>query len=221
MASEFHGFLVISWSVPAKALKKAFLLRHTPDRNSLTIESMDETADPSHITPMEQDPNHSFWLLTSALRMFMKSHSNGTSQSQAGRRIFAESKCDPWKGRDGIWFVPFGVLVLKGGGFWSALGFFWHCSGRLPISTELPDMTSDTESYMRLQEVYQKKSADDVTHVASFAKRIAMDRGLEAPSETAVKHFCHHAAYLRVIRYDIPVPCTEEKDSNNRAHHTA
>ena len=74
----------------------------------------------------------------------------------------------------------------------------------LPVTGQLPDMTSTTELYVRLQECYTRKSESDVARVTE--KAMALFRGSEPSEEVeprkfedAVRRMCMHARSLQRI----------------------
>jgi amyloid beta precursor protein binding protein 1 len=84
--------------------------------------------------------------------------------------------------------------------------------GQLPLSGALPDMTSATEPYIRLQEIYRKKAAADTAAVYARVQALVLgvcggDAGGEAygarmallPTEE-VTAFCKNAHDIRVLR---------------------
>ena len=76
----------------------------------------------------------------------------------------------------------------------------------LPVTGQLPDMTSTTELYVRLQECYTRKSESDIARVTDRA--LSLFRGSE-PSEgieprkfeDAVRRMCMHARSLQRIEF--------------------
>uniref|UniRef100_A0A5S6Q0R0 NEDD8-activating enzyme E1 regulatory subunit n=1 Tax=Trichuris muris TaxID=70415 RepID=A0A5S6Q0R0_TRIMR len=76
--------------------------------------------------------------------------------------------------------------------------------GRLPLRGSLPDMSSDTELYIRLQNIYKDKAQSDAQIVHNKVSKFVAQLG---PSEDAphitfeeTKRFCRSAACLRVIK---------------------
>eukprot|EP00189_Rhodosorus_marinus_P012350 CAMPEP_0184745742 /NCGR_PEP_ID=MMETSP0315-20130426/8424_1 /TAXON_ID=101924 /ORGANISM="Rhodosorus marinus, Strain UTEX LB 2760" /LENGTH=528 /DNA_ID=CAMNT_0027218067 /DNA_START=149 /DNA_END=1735 /DNA_ORIENTATION=+ len=87
--------------------------------------------------------------------------------------------------------------------FWlfvASVRMFIEEEGRLPVSGKLPDMTSDTESYVGLQRIYQCKSRKDSERIASYVDRIAHKTRTETMSATQVQYFTNLAPYLSVQR---------------------
>lgn len=75
--------------------------------------------------------------------------------------------------------------------------------GELPLSAELPDMTSTTAQYMALQRLYKAKAEADAGEV--WARVQALVAGAGAPAsvidEAYVREGCRHARFLAVFRY--------------------
>ena len=76
-------------------------------------------------------------------------------------------------------------------------------TGHLPLEGSLPDMTSFTEYYLSLQEIYQNKAMTDAKEVHTIVKRKLGEIGRESDSISIndVKHICKHARCLNVIRH--------------------
>lgn len=90
--------------------------------------------------------------------------------------------------------------------FWiiaAALARFVREAGTLPLLGTIPDMTSDTDSYVSLVAVYRKRAAADATAVFAHASAIAHNLGYPDGAVTldAVKRVCKNAPYLRWVRY--------------------
>ncbi|ODQ79646.1 hypothetical protein BABINDRAFT_162022 [Babjeviella inositovora NRRL Y-12698] len=88
--------------------------------------------------------------------------------------------------------------------FWvlvSALRLFQKEAGTLPLSGVLPDMASDTASYVRLQDIYRAKARLDrlrfKKHVAAVL--LSLEEGGEVSDEVA-ETFCKNARTLFVAR---------------------
>ncbi|GAB0493081.1 hypothetical protein MMPV_004353 [Pyropia vietnamensis] len=132
------------------------------------------------------------------------------------------------------WASGADALAADAASFWlhaAALREFVAANdGRLPLAGALPDMTSDTASYVALQTVYSDRARADAEQVAAAAAALAprrpvaaarrrppsavrgrsVDAGwgsnttqpvLPAWDEASVKAFCRHAAAVRVLRY--------------------
>ena len=72
----------------------------------------------------------------------------------------------------------------------------------LPLSGALPDMFSDTESFIKLQTMYKDRADADAEIV--FEKVQELYRYLGLPREhvklSEVKHYCRNAAFLTCIQ---------------------
>lgn len=123
---------------------------------------------------------------------------------------------------------PFWILL-------SALKDFVAETGHLPLAGSLPDMTSDSESYMRLQQVYRKEAASQAEKVMLHVERILQAIGRDEPlivkkivkpSPTSsparpedcitpedVYLFCKTSPYLRVIQ----TPSLQHQLSDHRS----
>ncbi|XP_031090485.1 NEDD8-activating enzyme E1 regulatory subunit AXR1-like [Ipomoea triloba] len=76
-------------------------------------------------------------------------------------------------------------------------------NGEVPLEGSIPDMTSSTELYVNLQNVYQAKAEADFLaieqRVRDILKRIGRDPG--SISKASIKSFCKNARKLAVCRY--------------------
>jgi len=73
--------------------------------------------------------------------------------------------------------------------------------GLLPLMGSIPDMTSDTQTYIALQEVYQKRAQDDIAAVSRYvAANLASVGRSDSISQEEIKLFCKNALYLRLVR---------------------
>lgn len=98
--------------------------------------------------------------------------------------------------------------------------FVQNCPyGLLPLRGSIPDMTSDSERYIQLQQVYREQAATDIITVTQHVHQLLEVMGKEElmnresrsqPSspqkpqdgitENDIKTFCKNAWYLRVVR---------------------
>lgn len=92
--------------------------------------------------------------------------------------------------------------------FWllaAALGRFVEKegNGRLPLEGSIPDMTSTTEFYLKLQRIYQDKARADAEAVLGHARSILVEAGVspESIQYDTVRVFCKNAHHLSVTRY--------------------
>src|SRR5690349_11338478 len=88
---------------------------------------------------------------------------------------------------------------------------FVQTEGCLPLSGTVPDMHADTDSYVRMQNVYRTKARHDVdtvkTHLATILE--AIGRPADHIPHEEVERFCRNASCLKVLRYR---PLREEYD---------
>ncbi|ESO03022.1 hypothetical protein HELRODRAFT_112383 [Helobdella robusta] len=92
---------------------------------------------------------------------------------------------------------PFWILLR-------ALKSFVDCEGKgnFPVRGTIPDMTSDTESYIKLQQVYRDQAQLDQqclsTHLSELLQNIG--RPDDCITEEDVSLFCKNASNLRLMR---------------------
>lgn len=72
----------------------------------------------------------------------------------------------------------------------------------LPVRGSLPDMAADTDSFITLQQIYQKQAQSQAEAVHRRATQLARSLGQSQDfiSEADVRLLCKHAAELHVIR---------------------
>ncbi|CAO3595125.1 unnamed protein product [Absidia cylindrospora] len=75
--------------------------------------------------------------------------------------------------------------------------------GQLPLSGKLPDMKSDTKSYVGLQNAYRQKALEDLQHITQRVN-VLLDK-FNIENETlppdAIETFCKNAAHIKLIDY--------------------
>lgn len=83
-----------------------------------------------------------------------------------------------------------------------ALKEFVDEHGVLVLRGSIPDMASDSDSYMNLQRVYKQKARDDASVIASRVQELLALVGKPADtiSEAEISLLCKNAAFLRVVR---------------------
>ncbi|XP_044760074.1 NEDD8-activating enzyme E1 regulatory subunit isoform X2 [Coccinella septempunctata] len=96
-------------------------------------------------------------------------------------------------------------LTQKSRPFWimcTALREFVETEGALPVRGTLPDMASDSESYITLQQIYQRKAQAQAESIYRRSCQIARNVGMhqDSISEQEVKLFCKHSSELFVMR---------------------
>lgn len=70
----------------------------------------------------------------------------------------------------------------------------------LPVQGSLPDMTSDSERYIRLQNIYRNRASKDAQRLFDIACQLRKQHNVDV--EVTLKDaqlFCKNAAFLRVI----------------------
>merc|ERR1719247_157573 len=88
-------------------------------------------------------------------------------------------------------------------GFWvaaKAVAQFVKATGKLPLAGALPDMTADTDSYVQLQTLFQKRAEEDSAAVQASAQGIATAAGVALDAEL-VTRFCRHAQEVELFRF--------------------
>ncbi|XP_022986290.1 NEDD8-activating enzyme E1 regulatory subunit AXR1 [Cucurbita maxima] len=75
--------------------------------------------------------------------------------------------------------------------------------GEAPMEGSIPDMTSSTEHYVNLQNIYQAKAEADFMLIEERARNILKKIGRDpnSISKTTIKGFCKNARKLKVCRY--------------------
>lgn len=96
-------------------------------------------------------------------------------------------------------------LSQKSSPFWimcSALREMVQKEGVLPIRGTLPDMAADTQSYITLQNIYQRHAQNQAESIYRRTSEIARNFGLsqDVVPEHEVKYFCKHSSELHLIR---------------------
>eukprot|EP01080_Neovahlkampfia_damariscottae_P007628 gene7628-11950_t len=72
--------------------------------------------------------------------------------------------------------------------------------GYLPLPGTLPDMTSDTSRYIKLQSVFRRKAREDAAVVKSYCDKELEKFGRKI-SEQDVKEFCKNIYYIRQFSF--------------------
>ena len=134
----------------------------------------------------------------------------GTLASRRAEQAAARSIDGGGDGRSAASPTPGG----RGAGARAQLGF-WLCAaavdafvkqegaGSLPLIGTIPDMTSDTESYVALQTIYAQQAAADLAAVQAHLHEIARAEGLSAElvSPEALKIFGKNACAVQCVSY--------------------
>ncbi|KAL5573331.1 hypothetical protein UlMin_022928 [Ulmus minor] len=84
--------------------------------------------------------------------------------------------------------------------------------GEAPLEGSIPDMTSSTEHYVNLQNIYLAKAEADFLAIEQWVRNILKKIGTDpnSISKATIKSFCKNARKLRVCRYR---PVEEEYNS--------
>ncbi|KAE9548676.1 hypothetical protein FO519_008109 [Halicephalobus sp. NKZ332] len=89
--------------------------------------------------------------------------------------------------------------------FWilvASLKIFVEEFGVLPISGQLPDMTSDSERYVKLLNLYRSEAEKDASKIHEMVQKIVEhiygEQFSEMISYEQTKNFCKHAAFITV-----------------------
>jgi len=92
-------------------------------------------------------------------------------------------------------------------------------AGALPVSGPIPDMFSDSERYIALQNVYRQKAQQDADWVLARTRQLLEEIGRpsESISESFVRLFCKEAYHLRVVRTGCSLANEAEGKSPNLA----
>lgn len=75
-------------------------------------------------------------------------------------------------------------------------------AGALPLRGSIPDMTADSERYIRLQNVYLDQAQQDYASVLGYVQQTLTSLGKPSDSipEQDVKMFCRNASFLKLVR---------------------
>lgn len=96
-------------------------------------------------------------------------------------------------------------ITASSSNFWilaHALRDFVSCEDRLPVSGIVPDMFSDSERFIKLQNIYKDKANQDAEVIGRKVAQVleSLGRGSDTISDIEVRRFCKEARYLRVLR---------------------
>jgi len=75
-----------------------------------------------------------------------------------------------------------------------------------PLNGSIPDMTSSTDAYIRLQQVYQDKSLKDLQRMETYVEQINSDISI---SKEELSIFCKNIAHLKILQ----TSCMEKIES--------
>lgn len=90
--------------------------------------------------------------------------------------------------------------------FWfltRAVSDFVKATGLLPLCGDVPDMKSDTTTYINLQQIYRAKAKADIASVKKYLQTHLSNhhRSIDQIPDQEIAVFCKHAAFLKVLRY--------------------
>ncbi|KAK9721383.1 hypothetical protein K7432_003453 [Basidiobolus ranarum] len=76
-------------------------------------------------------------------------------------------------------------------------------NGLLPVSATLPDMKSDTERYITLQNIYRQKAREDLMALKNHLIKLQtlVDRPADSISDDQIEVFCKNAGFLKALKY--------------------
>lgn len=128
------------------------------------------------------------------IRFLKRASRSGTSQTSESPRVQGGLE-----DRDGA-----ARIADENRAFWlhvAAIRSFLDGSGRLPVQGSLPDMATDTGSYVGLQKVYSSKAEADAKLVSRLASEIAEQHALDTEfDDESIRRFCKQILGLRVYR---------------------
>lgn len=104
------------------------------------------------------------------------------------------------------------TLTTSSSNFWilcNALHRFVKELGRLPVRGVLPDMISDSERYVHLQNIFVRKAEEEAALIHSFAMEASKSLQRQIPLSEA-RLFCKNAPFLRVIRNSLSLNDKDE-----------
>eukprot|EP00301_Raphidiophrys_heterophryoidea_P006672 c12669_g1_i1.p1 GENE.c12669_g1_i1~~c12669_g1_i1.p1 ORF type:complete len:537 (+),score=163.70 c12669_g1_i1:58-1611(+) len=88
--------------------------------------------------------------------------------------------------------------------FWvvaSAVRTFYHKHQLLPVSGSVPDMTSDSKSYVDLQAIFRAKMEEDIDEVSKEVANVSSQRTpLPDVSKSYIAHMCKHIHDIVFVR---------------------
>jgi len=69
----------------------------------------------------------------------------------------------------------------------------------LPQDPKIPDMFSDTNSFVRLSKIYREKAAIDVADFQSELKNICSSIGVQMPEDKLIARFCSNCRGAKAV----------------------
>ena len=90
--------------------------------------------------------------------------------------------------------------------FWllaAALKVFYETYQCLPLNGKIPDMTADTDSFLKLQKIYQEQANADLLKFKEILNTIIANRGLDIGliEEEHIELFCGNTQTLELWRF--------------------
>ncbi|ORX85288.1 NEDD8-activating enzyme E1 regulatory subunit-like protein [Basidiobolus meristosporus CBS 931.73] len=76
-------------------------------------------------------------------------------------------------------------------------------NGLLPVTATLPDMKSDTERYIALQNIYRQKAKEDLLALKNHLESLltSVNRPADSIPEEKIETFCKNAAFLKALKF--------------------
>lgn len=76
-------------------------------------------------------------------------------------------------------------------------------NGKLPLMGSIPDLVTETSTFINLQNIYKNKAEKDKAVVEKYVKEIleSLGRSPEDISQEYISHFCKNVLFLRVHSY--------------------
>eukprot|EP01029_Cantina_marsupialis_P026533 TRINITY_DN71610_c0_g1_i5.p1 TRINITY_DN71610_c0_g1~~TRINITY_DN71610_c0_g1_i5.p1 ORF type:complete len:431 (+),score=78.62 TRINITY_DN71610_c0_g1_i5:2054-3346(+) len=88
--------------------------------------------------------------------------------------------------------------------FWisaAALKVFFERKNTIPLSSQLPDMTSTSEMYAMLQRAYNQQAKNDLDEMNTIVSELCDKIGRKCVSEAFIEGFTRHCRGLAVLHY--------------------
>jgi len=76
-------------------------------------------------------------------------------------------------------------------------------NGKLPLMGSVPDMHSDTDSFITLQTIYVNKAHQDFNYVKGYVRKSLekLGKSLDHINDATIKLFCKDSLILKLLRY--------------------
>ena len=123
--------------------------------------------------------------------------------------LFLDPKCIDLNDRTSIsWFILHAIKLFSEN----------EGKGLLPVRGEIPDMITDTNSYVKLVRIYQDQAKHDIEIVYNYLIDLLTKHNESFREQTNLNHlveiFCKNSSFLRVIRTK-PLKDDEDFIDNN------